>query len=151
MTIRINRSGTARRRATEVFDFLADVRTELQWDPDTVAVTKLTDGPVRRGTRFRDVNKMTGVAIEAIWETVEYDRPSRLTRWTRNEKMEMKASYAVEPVAESARVILDLEIRLLGWRRLLEPVMRLLIARYAEVSERRLISALESGATGPPA
>jgi hypothetical protein len=65
--------------------------------------------------------------------------------------MEMKASYAVEPVAESARVTLDLEIRLLGWRRVLEPVMRLLIARYAEVSERRLISALESGATGPPA
>jgi uncharacterized protein YndB with AHSA1/START domain len=54
------------------FDYLSDMRNEIQWNPDCMSVEKLTDGPVGVGTRFRAKWKQ-GPEIET--ECTIYDRP----------------------------------------------------------------------------
>jgi hypothetical protein len=46
------------RPVEEVFDFAADMRNELRWNPDVESMKKITEGPVGLGTRF-----------EAKWHT----------------------------------------------------------------------------------
>ena len=42
-----------RRSPEDVFEFCADLRSELQWNPKVKYIEKLTDGPVDVGTRYR--------------------------------------------------------------------------------------------------
>lgn len=56
----------------EAFDYLSDLRAELEWNPACKAMEKLTDGPVGVGTRYRA--KWTGSPCIEV-ETLAYDRP----------------------------------------------------------------------------
>ena len=127
--IRLVRSAVIDRPPREVFDFLADCRSEEIWDPDTISVTKLTDGPVGLGTKFRDVNKLSGRPIEMIWDTVVHEPPSRVVRYGDNGVMRVRSGYRIEPVGNDARVTVELEAELLGARRFLEPLAALLMRR----------------------
>ena len=48
----INNSTLINCTPAEAFDYFVDIRNELEWNPDAVSMVKLTDGPVRQGTRF---------------------------------------------------------------------------------------------------
>jgi uncharacterized protein YndB with AHSA1/START domain len=41
------------RHPEEVFDYLSDPRSELEWNPKVRVMEKLTDGPIGVGTRSR--------------------------------------------------------------------------------------------------
>jgi uncharacterized protein YndB with AHSA1/START domain len=58
----------------EVFEFCSDLRSELQWNPKVKYVEKLTDGPVRVGTRYRARWANSGPTTV---EVVQFDRPHR--------------------------------------------------------------------------
>ena len=62
------------RSPEDVFDYLSDQRSELEWNPDCVSMEKLTDGPVGVGTQFRAKWKQGPVVITRI---TAYDRPRR--------------------------------------------------------------------------
>ena len=72
MTAVIDNTVDIARPPEAVFDYLSDLRNELQWNPDCVSVEKLTDGAVAVGTRFRAKWKQ-GPAIEA--ECTLFERP----------------------------------------------------------------------------
>ena len=147
--VRLTRSGTVSRAPNEVFAFLADCRTEEVWDPDTVSVVKLTDGPIGLDTQFRDINKAGGRQTETIWKTVVYDEPRRVTRAGESSNgMSLRSTYTVEPAGDGSRVTLQLEVELSGLRRLLEPLVRIVLARYAAASQPRLMQALEAPIEG---
>jgi uncharacterized protein YndB with AHSA1/START domain len=40
------------RSPEEVFDYLVDLRNELEWNPDVQSMAKITDGPIGVGTKF---------------------------------------------------------------------------------------------------
>jgi hypothetical protein len=48
----------------DVFDYLSDHRSELEWNPGIESIDKITDGPVGLGTKYR-----------AEWKSAR--RPSR--------------------------------------------------------------------------
>ena len=52
MTV-IHNSTEIRCTPEQAFDYLSDMRNELEWNPAVESVEKLTDGPVGVGTRFR--------------------------------------------------------------------------------------------------
>ena len=37
----------------EAFDYLSDLRSEYEWNPNCTMVEKITDGPVEQGTKYR--------------------------------------------------------------------------------------------------
>ncbi len=69
----ITSSVIVRRTPSEVFDYLADPRNELEWNPKVQLMEKLTDGPIGVGTKFRA--KWTKSKVVAM-ECTKYDRPS---------------------------------------------------------------------------
>lgn len=56
----------------DVFDYLVDMRNELEWNPDAQSVEKITDGPIGVGTKFLAKWKQSGL-IEV--ECTRFDRP----------------------------------------------------------------------------
>ena len=60
----------------EVFAFVSDPAKLSAWQ-DAEEVQQLTDGPVRAGTRFREVHKVMGRRRVELTEVVEYD-PGRV-------------------------------------------------------------------------
>ena len=60
----------------EVFAFITDPAKLSAWQ-DAEDVQQLTDGPVRAGTRFREVHKVMGRRRVELTEVVEYD-PGRV-------------------------------------------------------------------------
>ena len=64
-----------RRPPQDVFDYCSDLRSELQWNPKVNYVEKLTDGPVRVGTRYRA--RWANSGPTAV-EVVQFDRPRKL-------------------------------------------------------------------------
>lgn len=44
---------TIQRSPEQVFAYISDMRNEVKWNPDVQYMEKISDGPVRVGTRFR--------------------------------------------------------------------------------------------------
>jgi carbon monoxide dehydrogenase subunit G len=60
------------RSPEKVFDYLVDLRNELDWNPDVQSMQKITDGPIGVGTRFLAKWKQSN-QIEV--ECTRFDRP----------------------------------------------------------------------------
>lgn len=69
-SVQINRS------PEDVFDYLVDLRNELDWNPDVQSMEKLTEGPIGVGTRFLAKWKQSK-RIEV--ECIRFERPYRWT------------------------------------------------------------------------
>jgi hypothetical protein len=75
-TVQIDRS------PEEAFDYLVDLRNELEWNPGVQSMEKLTEGPIGVGTRFLAKWKQSQL-IEV--ECIRLRTPSQmgvLERWT---------------------------------------------------------------------
>ena len=58
------------------FDYLSDLRAELEWNPKCESMVKLTEGPVGMGTRYRAKWKSSP---HVDLETLAFDRPRSWT------------------------------------------------------------------------
>ena len=83
-----------------VFDYLSDLRAELEWNPACEVMEKLTDGPVGLGTRYRA--KWKGSPYVEL-ETVGFDRP---LSWSMHNDGPIEVSFTcrLEPFAEGTRL-----------------------------------------------
>lgn len=104
----------------QLFDMLADIRNEQQWQPDVRSTEKLTDGPVGQGTRFRGAYKGMG---EMDVEITEYDRPSRLGFACRGSRIDMDVHFTFAPAGDGGSEIGGtIETRLKGLSRVMTPL-----------------------------
>ena len=104
----------------EAFDYLVDVRNELEWNPGVESVEKLTEGPVGLGTRFRAKWKSAPQAV--VVEVLVFDRPRG---WTSHAggPIEVTLTIALEPVAGGTRLAADFDATPHGPLRLLFPLL----------------------------
>lgn len=137
--VHVEGSITIRRSVEEVFDFVADERNEVTFNPDMRSVTKLTDGPVGRGARFRAETMMGRRPVEMEIEFTEYERPSRLGSATQMSTMDLSGTLTFEPVAAGTTMRWSWDLRPKGWLRFLGPVVRVM----GERSERRIWEGLK--------
>jgi len=73
-------TSTSRRTLIEaapevVFDYVADVRRQREWNRAVSSMEQVTPGPIGVGTRFAGQIKRVG---EVTVDTVEFDRPMRV-------------------------------------------------------------------------
>ena len=62
----------------QVFDYLADISKHGEWSPKAYSATRVSDGPVGVGSRYRSVGWLPGDAQhENDVEVTTYDRPQR--------------------------------------------------------------------------
>ena len=62
------------RSPEEVFDYLVDMRHELEWNPDAQSMDKITDGPIGVGNKFLAKWKQSQL-IEV--ECIRFEHPHR--------------------------------------------------------------------------
>lgn len=78
MAIELERSITVRRPVAEVVEYLADFAHAEEWDSGTVTCTRIGDGPVATGARWRNVSEFRGRQTTLEYELVRSE-PTRLT------------------------------------------------------------------------
>jgi uncharacterized protein YndB with AHSA1/START domain len=127
----------------EAFDYLPDLRNELEWNPDCTLMEKISDGPVGLGTKFRAQWKGSPV-VEV--EIVEYERPRR---WKAHNDGPLEFNFAatLEPVAEGTRLSVDFGVRPRGWFRLTFPALLLFLRRAEKANMTRVREVFERRAT----
>lgn len=119
----------------EAFDYLSDLRNELEWNPGLCeSVKRLDEGPVSKGSRY--LAKWKG-SPEVEVEYLEVDRP-RSWRAHSGGSMESHFSCEVSPHPEGARVQTELEIIPHGLFRLAYPLFLVLFNSHAKTASRKI-------------
>jgi uncharacterized membrane protein len=104
--------------AEDVFAYVTDFRHSPEWQDTALEIRKVTDGPVRVGTRFEGIRKVMGRNMEVAVEFVAYE-PSSHARWTvTGGPMSGEASYRLESSPEGTKVTNRIELRPSGFSRL---------------------------------
>ena len=136
--------GTIERPADEVFDFVADCRNELAWNPRAVEIEKLSDGPIGLGTRFRGRYR-GGMTLEI--EVVEYDRPHRIAWEVDGRRLRMRPVITVNPHAKGTHVAMAADVTASGAMRLLLPLLGPVFRRQNTAAGANLKRVLEARPT----
>ncbi len=123
----------------QAFDYLSDMRNELEWNPAVQMVEKLTGGPVGIGTRFRAKWK-GGPPLEVT--VVKYNRPHT---WEAHNggPLEVVFKARLESVAEGTRLSVDFDARPHGWFRLVFPLFLPKLRRDEKANMTYIRMALE--------
>lgn len=121
------------------FDYLSDLRAELDWNPDCKMMEKITDGPVGAGTKYRAQWKGSPV-LEV--EIVDFQRPRT---WTTHSEgpLEITFTATLEPMTEGTRLLVDFDAQPHGWFRLIFPAFQLLLRRQEKANMIRLRQAFD--------
>jgi uncharacterized protein YndB with AHSA1/START domain len=130
-----------RRPPQDVFDYCSDLRSELQWNPKVNYVEKLTDGPVRVGTRYRA--RWANSGPTAV-EVVQFDRPRSWETKTTARGMSIRFQGTVTDAAPGARYTAHLELRPRRLARLVAPLALLAMRRQDQQNMHRIREALEA-------
>jgi uncharacterized protein YndB with AHSA1/START domain len=129
----------------EVFAFVTDPTKLSAWQ-DAEEVQQLTDGPVRAGTRFREVHKAMGRRRVEVTEVVECD-PGRLFHIRVLEGPPIDGRWEFTPTPSGGTsVTLTPRAHLPGRARIANPIMEQMTALVFRRFHRRLKRALEQEA-----
>ncbi len=144
--MRIEERFHVHRTPQDVFDYVTDPANLAAWQTSKTLVEPLTDGPPREGTRVRERTKPPGAReFEQLVEFTEFDRPRRLHVHVVEGPQLVDGTWCFARERDGTRVDFVAEGELSGFPRLLEPVVRRLMARQFAGYHRRLRRNLEQG------
>ena len=98
-----------------VFAAITDIDSFGQWMRGFVRNERLTDGPVGKGTQFREVRKMFGREAGEVFEIVAWDPPRMFELYVDGTKGSSKSGWfrfrhTFTPVAGGTRMTLSGEV-----------------------------------------
>ena len=111
------------RSPKEVFDFITSSDNAPKVVQSVKSMVKLTEGPVRVGTRYRETRLMNGKEAHAELEVVEYEPDQKYAMRNVTEGIETVYRYTFHPQAEGTRVDLICEVRAGGLKKLMLPMV----------------------------
>ena len=131
------------RTAEDVFAYVTDFRHSQEWQDTALEIRKVTDGPVRVGTRFEGIRKVMGRKMEVA---VEFVHQAKLPCEVDGHRgpMSGEALYRMESSPEGTKVTNRIELRPSGLSRLAGPLVAAGIRRDVRTAQRRLKELLES-------
>ena len=138
------------RPVEQVFDYAADQRNELIYNPRMMQSEKITAGPIGVGTRFRATARSGRRVLEMLIEVTEYDRARRLGSRTVMPSVEVNGGLTFEPVDAATRMSWSWEVSPKGPLRLLGPLAARLGRRQEERIWTALKTQLEGAGPAPP-
>jgi carbon monoxide dehydrogenase subunit G len=104
----------------EVFDYLVDLRNELQWNPGVQSMEKVSDGPIEVGTKFLAKWKQSQL-IEV--ECIRFERPHR---WAYSNGGPLTVVFEITLTSQGSGTLLAsrFDVRPRGLMRLFFPILR---------------------------
>lgn len=137
VTIHLNRP------VEQVFAFLADTGKLSAWQSNLIKNEKLTEGPLRAGSRFREVRRLGRRVSEIQAEVTTFEVNKRLETKTISTPKAM-VSYAFDPENEGTRLRYKFVLLTSGMMRLLEPLIAGSIKKEQEADFEKLKRILEA-------
>jgi hypothetical protein len=107
------------RSPEKVFDYLIDLRNELEWNPDTQSMEKLTDGPIGVGTKFLAKWKQSKL-IEV--ECIRFERPYRWA-YSNGGPLSVVFEVTITPQGAGSLLASRFDVRPQGLLKLFFPVL----------------------------
>lgn len=129
----------------EMFAYLSDFSTTVEWDPGVVEAERLGDAPVREGTEFRLVAVFLGRKTPLTYRIVEYDPPSAVTFRSESSTVVSLDRITFEPFDGGTRIIYDADLALKGALKLADPLLRVAFRRVGARALAGLRRTLEEG------
>ena len=130
----------------EVFDYVTNPKNLSSWQTSNRSVEPVNDAPLGVGSRFRERTKPPlGKEFEQVTEFTEFDRPRRLHVGVVEGPYPVDGTWTFEPDGDGTRVVFTAEGELTGLLKLLEPVVRRLLARQFAGYHRNLKENVERG------
>lgn len=130
------------RPAEAVFDYLVDLRNELEWNPGTESMEKITEGPIGVGTRYLAKWKQSK---QLQVECTEYERPRRWT-YVNGGPVSVRLSIQLKPDGIGTQLHSTFDAHPNGLFRLLFPVFIKIMKRQERQNMANLKAALEQAA-----
>ena len=127
----------------EVFDFITSSDNAPRVVPSVKSMVRLTEGPVRVGTRYRETRLMHGREQQAELEVVAYEPQQTYAVKNVTEGIETVYRYTFQPEANGTRVDLVCELQAGGLKKLMLPLVASILKKEDGDHLQRLKQALE--------
>ena len=127
------------RNPEEVFDYLVDIRNELEWNPTAESMEKITPGPIGVGTKFKA--KWKGSQNLEV-ECIRFERPREWVHLNGG-PVEVRFTGRLTPEGSSTRLDTSFDARPRGWFRLMFPVFMMIMRRQESANMTLVKEALE--------
>lgn len=127
----------------QVFAFLMDTSKLTTWQSNLIKSEQLTEGPLRTGSRFREIRKINNKQEEIQGEITALELNKRLETRTVTKPQAM-VSYSLDPEQGGTRLRYKFTLITSGMMRLLEPVIASSIKKDTEADFKTLKRLLEN-------
>jgi uncharacterized protein YndB with AHSA1/START domain len=131
------------RSPKEVFDFITSSDNAPKVVQSVKSMVKLTEGPVRLGTRYRETRLMDGKEQHAELEVTSYEPNQKYAMKNVTEGIETVYRYTFHPEANGTRVHLACEVKSSGWKKLMLPMVVSILKKEDGDHLQKLKNALE--------
>lgn len=127
------------RPVEEVFDYVADLSNEPEWNPDASKVVRKTDGPIGVGTTWEEDFARVGHYVTRI---DRYERPTSVSFDARNPRTDAYVAFTFAAAhGDAADVSCEVTLTMHGFMRVLEPLLAPMIRRQIETARPRTLAA----------
>ncbi len=127
----------------QVFAFLTDFSKLTAWQANLIKSESLTEGPLRTGSRFREVRRINNKEEQIEGEITTLETNKRLETKTVTKPQAM-VSYALDPEPGGTQLKYKFVLETSGLMRLLEPMIASSIRKDTDADFETLKGLLES-------
>jgi carbon monoxide dehydrogenase subunit G len=143
--IRIELPVGVARPVQDVFAYVTDLDRLREWQPNVVSVTKETEGPLRQGTRLREVRRGPfGRKVAAIVEVSAYEQNRRFDLKIVSGPLPIDGSHEFHETDAGTRIDFAAQGQPGGPLRVAEPLLARVLKRQFSSYYDRLTAVLES-------
>lgn len=121
-----------------VFDSLADFSTVAQWDPNVESATRMEDGDLAVGSKFKVLNDFFGRKQKLVYEMLAYDRPREFVVEAKTSAFDSNDTVTVTATSTGCDVTYDAIITMKGTGRFFDPLIGLLFRIVGGKAEKGL-------------
>lgn len=133
------------RTPDEVFDYITDPEKLANWQTNTISAVNETPGPLKLGSRLREVHRASGgKELESLVEVSEFE-PGRVFALRVIEGIPVHLRVTLEPGAGATTMRFRAHGQLAGAMRLATPVLQRTLRRQFTKQCQTLKELLESG------
>lgn len=101
----------------DVFDYYVVPENHLVWQDNLVEAERLSDGPVRSGSRFKLHRRLGGRIHKGVWEITAFERPGKVGLAARTDRgmIDHRSEARFEPTQVGTRLVLQVQPTPRGW------------------------------------
>jgi polyketide cyclase/dehydrase/lipid transport protein len=129
----------------EAFAYLAAFEHAAEWDPTVREASRVNEGELRVGTRFRVVSTVADLDLALVYEITRLEPPRLVVLEAGDASISARDSFTVEPDGEGSVVGYEATLELRGVRRLLEPATQAGFDRAGRAAETTMRARLNPG------